>query len=154
MRRFKFSLAPVLSAKRRSEDAIRAQAARLSREIRVEEARLREMRDCVSSARRDLAGIQASTVNTDMILKHLAYISRLGGELMNRRRRLEELSQERAAMLARLLQVAKERKALERLEGREKAGHQAEEARKEIKELDDMGAVSAARRRAAGEVEG
>lgn len=148
MRRFRFSLAPVLAAKRRSEDALRARAARLAGEMKAEEVRVREVGDTIRRARRELAGVQASTVDAQTVLAHLAYISRLGSELAQRRRRLEELAQEKAAVLSSLLQVAKERKALERLRAREKARHEAEEARREMKELDDVAAVTGARRRA------
>lgn len=148
-RRFVFSLEPVLEQRRRvEEEKLRAVAA-VERERVGLEDRLRGLQRELSSARADLrdrlagpigagGGIGAVRMQANASLRTTLEMQQCALSLAGVLRRLERA---RADLLA----ATTARKGVERLRERRHAAWRAEESRREVRELDELSTMHAAR---------
>lgn len=149
-RRFVFSLEPVLEQRRRAEEVRLREVAAVERE-RVElEDRLRALQRELGAARTDLrdrlaapgGGIGEVRLQANASLRLTLEMQRCALALSGVLRRLDRA---RADLLA----ATTARKGVERLRERRLAQWRAEESRREVRELDELTTMGAARDAAA-----
>lgn len=147
-RRFVFSLEPVLEQRRRAEEARLRAVAAVERERVTLEDNLRALQGDLAAARSDLrdrlaapgvaGGVGAVRMQANASLRITLDMQQCALTLAGVLRRLERARAE-------LLAATTARKGVERLRERRYAAWRAEEGRREVRELDELTTMGAAR---------
>ena len=139
MKRFKFSLAPVLELRERVEDEKQQALAARQLELKAaqdELARLNADFKRYSNALRDGHG----SLSTDELRWHYAHLEYLDRRMVMQHATIAARKREVDRARADLMEASKDRKAIEKLKDKRLQEHRQLEAANEQKELDDSNA--------------
>ena len=148
---FKFSLETLLNHRRRQEEMVLPQLTRAQEAIQTEEMILHRLNSLARWGEQELAQHQAEgKTGWELAIFH-DFLSRVRAERRRSEERLALAHQELATVRAELLEKRKGRRIVEVLKEKSWQFYQAEMARKEQRELDEVAAVQYQRHQGASD---
>lgn len=142
MKRFRFPLKTLLWLRQQREQTARRNVADLLSARRQARAAAEQAQAAVLAAEADLADARDAAV----LKAAAAVVEHRHGQVLEARRRLEEVQARLGAAQARFLLLRKERRIVERLRDRRLAAHRAAQGRIEQARLDELAILRHSRR--------
>ncbi len=134
----RFRLTPVLNHRKHLEEQAQQDFAEACRAADEARSKLRQMQNRCTAHETDLRDRQKQTGNVAGIVLRLQYLRRLKHEIDLQKGILEQLENAREAQRELLLEAVKNRKAIEKLEGKQKADRRRHEKQNAKKLMDDI----------------
>lgn len=141
MKKFKFRFSKLLELKRRREDLLKENLAKIDMAISRKKTKLITLNKRSQRLQGQLRYVYSGPVTIDAILIHQRSISHLKGEIQREEKALEVLLQERKEVSDQVLAAMKERKILEKLKEKRYAQFRTEVSKIEQKVTDEVAAT-------------
>lgn len=141
MKKFVFKLKPVLHQRQRKEDILKKELAEARRALEVERERLAALNERLQGLHAALREKQLSMTETAEVAVHTKFIERIEREIEVQLARVTDLAAEVRAAQERLLEAAKDRKVLEKLEEKQLHEFKQEAERVEQGVIDEIATV-------------
>ncbi len=150
MKGFRFRLEPVLAIRRHREEVIQRQLAESQRALEAD----RQALASTSTALERRVGefnrrLQPGTLDMELVGLESKYLPFLKTELEDRTYRVQQQQERVAAEIEDLLQASRDKKALEKLEEKLRAGFLSEASRKDQNAAEEMASIRHLLRQAA-----
>ncbi len=146
MRRFVFTLQRLLNLKEYREKECETELGEVtSRCVRFR----RDIKDCESLHRKTLAVRSGHTAIEELVSSEL-FMRRMREDVVRLNTELEEAEKERDEVQKRYLEASRERKVLDKLKEKQSDSYYKEQAKEEMKNMDEINTSSAVRKIAGG----
>ncbi|MDP2210593.1 MAG: flagellar export protein FliJ [Candidatus Aquicultor sp.] len=141
MNRFVFKLKSVLHHRQKKEDLVKKELAEVKRLYEFEKERLTQLNVRFADSHKALREKQKSALDATEISMHAKFIERLERQIEVQLSRVASLATEVRKVQERLLEAAKDRKVLEKLEEKQLSEYKLEAERVEQGIIDEIATV-------------
>lgn len=138
MKKFKFSLEPLLNVKKGLEKTQKAQIQKIQQEIDIKENEAEVISSEISALQQSLESELKGKVSVEDLIQYDRYMQKLTDNLEIKREEISKLTQEKEECQKALIETTKEIKMLEKLREKQYSQYIYELEREQEKEISDF----------------
>lgn len=138
MKKFKFSLEPLLNVKKGLEKTQKAQIQKIQQQIHIRENEAAAIESEISGLHQSLENELKGKVNIEDLIQYDRYMLKLTDNLKEKRNEIAKLTEEKEECQKALIEITKEIKILEKLREKQYSQYLYELEREQEKETSDF----------------